>query len=58
MDWAINFWWAVGRLVAKNECVRSHPSPIVRCNFIECHHFSQANTYLTSHGRKPVDWSL
>lgn len=47
-------------LITPNHCILEwvHPAPIIRGNFIECRHFSKANTYLISHGRKPVDWSL
>ncbi len=35
----------------------AHPSPLsVYRGFIGCHHFSQANAYLTSTGRTPISW--
>ena len=36
----------------------AHPSPLARGAFFGCRHFSQANTYLTSIGRTPIDWKL
>ncbi len=36
----------------------AHPSPLAREGFEGCRHFSQANEFLSSHGRQPVDWSL
>lgn len=36
-----------------------HPSPLsARRGFFGCHHFSQANAYLKSQGKKPIDWRL
>lgn len=36
-----------------------HPSPMSRNDFAKnCKHFSQANSYLTSHNKDPIDWSL
>ena len=36
-----------------------HPSPLSAYRgFLGCKHFSKANTYLHSKGRKPVDWQL
>ncbi|MDG2459724.1 MAG: uracil-DNA glycosylase [Luminiphilus sp.] len=36
-----------------------HPSPLsAHRGFLGCRHFSQANAFLTAHGRQPVDWSL
>src|SRR5690606_18669139 len=36
-----------------------HPSPLsAHRGFFGCKHFSQANAYLTEHGKKPVDWKL
>lgn len=37
----------------------AHPSPLSAYNgFFGCRHFSQANTYLTAHGRSAVTWQL
>ena len=36
-----------------------HPSPLsAHRGFLGCGHFSEANRYLESHGRPPIDWSL
>jgi uracil-DNA glycosylase len=36
-----------------------HPSPLSAHNgFFGCRHFSQANEFLVSHGKEPVDWQL
>ncbi|PJF19399.1 Uracil-DNA glycosylase [Paramicrosporidium saccamoebae] len=36
-----------------------HPSPLSASRgFFGCQHFSKANEYLQSHGRKPIDWQL
>ena len=36
-----------------------HPSPLSAYRgFLGCRHFSQANSYLVTHGRTPIDWSL
>lgn len=36
-----------------------HPSPLsAHRGFFGCKHFSQANAYLQSKGRKPVDWQI
>ena len=36
-----------------------HPSPLsAHQGFFGCKHFSQANTFLKTHGRQPIDWSL
>ncbi|WP_448662654.1 uracil-DNA glycosylase [Sphingomonas sp. CJ20] len=36
-----------------------HPSPLsAHSGFFGCRHFSQANSFLTSHGRMPIDWAL
>ncbi|MFN3830920.1 MAG: uracil-DNA glycosylase [Allorhizobium sp.] len=36
-----------------------HPSPLSAHNgFFGCRHFSQANDYLVSRGRKSIDWQL
>lgn len=35
-----------------------HPSPLARGGFFGCKHFSKTNTYLTQHGKKPIDWQL
>jgi len=35
-----------------------HPSPLARGAFFGCRHFSQANSWLSSHGRAPIDWQL
>lgn len=35
-----------------------HPSPLSAYRgFFGCHHFSQANAYLTNQGQTPIDWS-
>lgn len=35
----------------------AHPSPLsARNGFFGCRHFSQANAYLTAHGRTPIQW--
>jgi uracil-DNA glycosylase len=37
----------------------THPSPFsADKGFFGNHHFKQANEYLESHGKKPIDWSL
>lgn len=37
----------------------AHPSPLSAHNgFLGCRHFSKANSFLTSHGLPPIDWSL
>lgn len=37
----------------------AHPSPLAAHNgFFGCRHFSQANEFLVSSGRKPIDWKL
>lgn len=37
----------------------AHPSPLSAYNgFFGCKHFSKANTYLTLHGKKPINWDL
>lgn len=37
----------------------AHPSPLsVYRGFYGCKHFSQANAYLTQHGKTPIDWDL
>ncbi len=36
----------------------AHPSPLARGAFFGNRHFSQANAYLESHGRSPIDWQL
>lgn len=36
-----------------------HPSPLsAHRGFLGCRHFSQANDYLESHGKTPIDWAL
>ncbi len=35
-----------------------HPSPLARGGFFNNHHFSRANTWLISHGIKPVNWEI
>lgn len=36
-----------------------HPSPLsAHRGFLGCRHFSKANAYLLSHGKKPIDWRL
>ncbi len=36
----------------------AHPSPLARGAFFGSKPFSRANSYLTSIGREPIDWSL
>ncbi len=37
----------------------AHPSPLSAFNgFFGCKHFSKANNYLISKGKKPIDWDL
>ena len=36
----------------------AHPSPLARGAFFGCKHFSKANTWLESHGKSPIEWSL
>jgi uracil-DNA glycosylase len=36
----------------------AHPSPFSARNFLGCRHFSQANAWLSQHGRRTVDWDL
>jgi uracil-DNA glycosylase len=36
----------------------AHPSPLAGDAFLGCKHFSQANAYLTQHGRDPINWNL
>ena len=36
----------------------AHPSPLARGAFFGCRHFSKANEYLASTGRRPIDWQL
>ena len=36
----------------------AHPSPLARGAFFGCRHFSQANNYLTSTSRSPINWQL
>lgn len=36
----------------------AHPSPLARGAFFGSRPFSRANAYLTSIGKKPIDWSL
>lgn len=34
-----------------------HPSPLSAYRgFFGCHHFSQANSWLTAHNQRPIDW--
>jgi len=36
-----------------------HPSPLSAYRgFLGCRHFSKANVYLVSQGRKPIDWQI
>jgi len=36
-----------------------HPSPLsAHRGFLGCRHFSQANAYLATHGKVPIDWRL
>ena len=36
-----------------------HPSPLSAYRgFFGCHHFSQANKFLESHGSTPIDWQI
>ena len=36
----------------------AHPSPLARGAFFGCRHFSQANNYLNSISRTPINWQL
>lgn len=36
----------------------AHPSPLARGAFFGCKHFSKANAYLRSKGKKEIDWCL
>ncbi len=36
----------------------AHPSPLAGNRFNGCRHFSQANTYLNSKGRTPINWLI
>ena len=36
----------------------AHPSPLAGGAFFGCRHFSRANTYLTQHGKSPINWQL
>lgn len=36
----------------------AHPSPLARNRFLNSRHFSQANTYLSQQGAKPINWHL
>lgn len=36
----------------------AHPSPYSATGFLGCRHFSQANTFLKSVGKEPIDWNL
>ncbi len=36
----------------------AHPSPLARGAYFGSKHFSKANTYLESKGKKPIDWCL
>lgn len=37
----------------------AHPSPLsANKGFFGCRHFSKANTYLKTHGKTPIDWSV
>ncbi|MGN0894479.1 MAG: uracil-DNA glycosylase [Succinivibrio sp.] len=51
-----------GRRIDKNKHLvlqAAHPSPLSAYKgFLGCHHFSLANSYLTEHNIKPVDWRL
>ena len=36
-----------------------HPSPLsAHRGFLGCRHFSQANAYLTQHGKAAIDWQI
>jgi uracil-DNA glycosylase len=35
-----------------------HPSPLAGNGFSGCKHFSQANRYLATHGKTPIDWQI
>lgn len=35
-----------------------HPSPLAGNGFQGCKHFSQANTYLVSKGKTPINWAI
>jgi uracil-DNA glycosylase len=44
----------------KKHCVLKgvHPSPLAGTGFLQCTHFSECNDYLTSKGKKPIDWNV
>lgn len=43
----------------KHKVLKSaHPSPFSATRFFGCKCFSQANSYLKSIGKEPVDWNL
>lgn len=43
----------------KHQVLKSvHPSPLsAHRGFLGCRHFSQANQYLQSVGKEPIDWN-
>ena len=45
---------------AKHRVLESvHPSPLsAHRGFFGCAHFSQANNYLSEHGKSPIDWTI
>ena len=49
-----------GLIDQSKHCVleAAHPSPLARGAFFGSRHFSQANAYLTSTSRAPIDWKL
>lgn len=56
-----NFARGKSELIDKTKhCVleAAHPSPLARGAFFGSRHFSQANTYLASTSRAPIDWKL
>lgn len=36
----------------------AHPSPLAGGAFFGCRHFSKANSFLSLHGKTPIDWTL
>lgn len=36
----------------------AHPSPLAGGAFFGCKHFSKTNSWLSLHGKTPIDWSL
>ncbi len=49
-------------LIANNKHLilkSSHPSPLSAYRgFLNCNHFSKANSYLSDHKKEPIDWNI